>query len=243
MAKYPWGNEIFSMGGMFAITFVVALLLGLLLALADDYFKEGAIAAGFQASPSNLSGTIIVTCVYCIMFYIFLGHQVQVKFAPKLTDDVREQAKLIADRAVINTQEQMVPFLVLLWLEALFVNFHVAQTLGAIYVFFRFLYPVMWALYGTFNTAVELSVQPNYQIVFYFMVCILGKAINGTDVNRSIANISPWLNLVVMIGVSLCSFICYLLLSSPTGALIISGAKKFKGVEEDDEYTDEECAE
>jgi hypothetical protein len=50
---------------------------------------------------------------------------------------------LKADRAVQNTHEQMVPFLVSMWTYALFVSPRVAAGLGAAYVGLRAVYPFL----------------------------------------------------------------------------------------------------
>ncbi len=46
-------------------------------------------------------------------------------------------------RTQLNTLEQMGPFLVSLWLFAVFVSARWAGTLGFVYTFFRSLYPVL----------------------------------------------------------------------------------------------------
>jgi hypothetical protein len=50
---------------------------------------------------------------------------------------------LKADRAVQNTHEQMVPFLVSLWMFALVVSPRVATVLGGVYVALRAIYPFL----------------------------------------------------------------------------------------------------
>ena len=50
---------------------------------------------------------------------------------------------LAADRYVGNMLEHMPPFLILLWLNALFVGARGATVAGAAYVFCRLLYPVL----------------------------------------------------------------------------------------------------
>merc|ERR1711865_1359899 len=142
---------------------VSGLLIGALLGKAGP---SAAVADTFPAA-TELRGVALVTCAFMFMWYIFLGHQVGIKFTEGLSADVQEQAKFIADRSVINTLEQALPFLSLMWLHALFVNPVTAGVLGWIYVITRFLYPITYGMYGQFNTAVEIACQPNYVVIFY----------------------------------------------------------------------------
>ena len=82
---------------------------------------------------------------------------------------------LAADRAVANTQEQMVPFLLSMWLHAVFVSPTHATWLGLLYVVLRSLYPVLLGarLSKTQSKRVFLVTGPCYAIVFY----LLGSAV------------------------------------------------------------------
>jgi len=219
------------MGLMMGLMVVSALLLGVLLALTGT---EGA------AIPEKaLQPVAVVTCAFCLMWYIFLGNQVGIKFTQGLPEDVAATAKNVADRSVGNTMEQAIPFLVLLWLEAIFVNPRIATILGWIYVVFRFLYPVFFGMYGTFTVLVEASTQPNYIIINYFLLTVFFKCACDVDLHAKISATSPWLMLPFMLGVGLFTFIVFLLLAKPTTLLIIAGAKKEKGFK-DPEADDEE---
>jgi len=234
MAKFPWGDQPNPMGLMCGLMVVTALALGVLLALTGT---EGAAVPETALHP-----VAVVTCVFCLMWYIFLGNQVGIKFTQGLPDDVAATAKNIADRSVGNTMEQAIPFLVLLWLEAVFVNPRIATILGWIYVVFRFFYPVFFGMYGTFTVLVEASTQPNYIVIFYFLLTVLFKCAFDIDLHATISATSPWLMLPFMLGVGLCAFIVFLLLAKPTTMLIIAGAKKekgFKDPEADDEDEEE----
>jgi len=238
MAKYFWGDEVFSLNWMMAFLVVSGLLIGGLLGKAGP---SAAVGDTFPAA-TELRGVALVTCTFMFMWYIFLGHQVGIKFTEGLTTDVQDQAKFIADRSVINTMEQALPFLSLMWLEALFVNPETARLLGWIYVATRFLYPITYGMYGQFNTAVEISTSPNYVIIFYFMFTVFHKCAFGEDFHTKVDAISPFLMLVVGFVCAFGSVIFFLVLAKPTTAIIVNGVKKDKGqiVEElDNEYEEE----
>lgn len=78
---------------------------------------------------------------------------------------------LAADRAVINTQEQMVPFLSALWLHAVFVSTPSATWLGAVYIALRSFYPLLLGkkVSKIQNKRVYLVTLPCYAIVFYLI--------------------------------------------------------------------------
>jgi len=224
--KYWWGDEVFSLNWMMLFLVVSGLAIGGLLGKAGP---GAAVADSFPAA-TELRGVALVTCTFMFMWYIFLGHQVGIKFTEGLTADVQEQAKYIADRSVINTMEQALPFLSLMWLEALFVNPETARLLGWIYVATRFLYPITYGMYGQFNTAVEISTSPNYVIIFYFLWSVVYKCASGTDFHTKVHEISPWLMLLVGFACSFGSVIMFLVVAKPTTGIIVNGVKKDKGV-------------
>jgi hypothetical protein len=84
---------------------------------------------------------------------------------------------LAADRAVANTQEQMVPFLASLWLHAVFVSVAHATALGAVYVVLRAAYPFLLGreLSMTQSKRVFFATGPAYLIVFY----LLGRTVHA----------------------------------------------------------------
>jgi len=236
MAKYPWGDEVFSIKVMMAMLVVSGVLIGAVLA---KHGPTGAVGDTFP-TPAALGGVGCVTCAFMFMWYIFLGHQVGIKFAEGLTEDVQTQAKFIADRSVINTMEQALPFLSLLWLEALFVNPETARILGWIYVVTRFLYPITYGMYGQFNTAVEISTSPNYVIICYFLISVAHKCSFGTDFHTKVDAVSPWLMILVGFLCSFFSVVMFLMVAKPTAGIIIAGVKKDKGlIEDEDEYEEE----
>ncbi|TNE48061.1 MAG: MAPEG family protein [Deltaproteobacteria bacterium] len=102
----------------------------------------------------ELLGPVAVTVAYFVLWYALLfGKQSRTKY--KLIAKYKEEGKefdrygsndpemLAADRAVGNTQEQMVPFLASFWLFAIVVSSFQATILGASYVVLRAIYPFM----------------------------------------------------------------------------------------------------
>jgi hypothetical protein len=73
----------------------------------------------------------------------------------------------------MNTLEQQCPFLLLLWLHAVFVCPKVSTVMGAIAVVARAMFPIFWSVKGGWNMLVEVSTQPYYLVVFYFLVALL----------------------------------------------------------------------
>jgi len=235
MAKYPWGDQAFSMPGMMVFVVVSGLLIGGLLG------KAGPSAAVGDEFPtvSSLRGVALVTCAFVGSWYIFLGNQVGVKFTQGLSADVAAQAAMIADRGVYNALEQGFPFLALLWLHALFVNPETARLLGWVWVCARFLYPITYGMYGVFNLAVEFAMQPNYVINFYFLLAVVHKCWGGEDLHTKVDAVSPWLMPLIGLACGFIAIVFFLILAKPSTSIIINGVKKSKG-EIDDEYEDVE---
>lgn len=68
--------------------------------------------------------------------------------------------------------EQMPPFLISLWLHALFVDAEMAGYLGFLYTFTRCFY---YVLYNS-KLLVPIVTGPNYAIIAYLIVSVLIKA-------------------------------------------------------------------
>ena len=79
----------------------------------------------------------------------------------------------LSDRAVGNTLEQMVPFLLGLWVYAVFVSPERAAELGWIYVGCRAFYPALFH-FGPWRV---LSTTPCYIIIGMFWIGVFREAI------------------------------------------------------------------
>lgn len=143
-----------------------------------------------DASP--YVGPIVVTALYFGLWYaLLLGLQRGTKYKLKAEYEARgeefdryfgqDERMLAADRAVINTQEQMVPFLVSLWLHTVFVSATVATALGLAYVVLRSIYPVLLGrrLSRTQSKRVFFVTGPSYAIVFYLLGSTVFVAVTG----------------------------------------------------------------
>jgi hypothetical protein len=75
-----------------------------------------------------------------------------------------------------------VAFLLPLWLHAVFISPSVSAYMGAIGVVARAAFPLLWATKGQWNMLVELSTQPYYLVVFYFLGALLTLAVSGVNV-------------------------------------------------------------
>lgn len=126
-----------------------------------------------------LRGPLAVTVAYVLLWYSLLfGLQTRTKYRLKARYQKegkvfdryfgQDEEMLAADRAVSNTHEQMVPFLVSLWLFALFASPTQATWLGAAYVALRAVYPLLLGkrVSKVQSKRVAFVTFPCYAIVF-----------------------------------------------------------------------------
>jgi len=145
-----------------------------------------------QLEATSFQGPILVTAAYFLLWYFFLvGNQRGTKYRLQKTYAARgevfdryfgrDEEMLAADRVVINTQEQMVPFLAGLWLHALFVSSYYATLIGFFYVALRALYPLLLGrkLSRINPKRVYLSTVPCYVMVFYLLGAVVFRALVG----------------------------------------------------------------
>jgi hypothetical protein len=135
---------------------------------------------GLTIDPIALKGPVVVTVAYFGLWYALLfGLQSRTKY--KLLDEYTARGEdfdryfgqdgrmLAADRAVANTHEQMVPFLLSMWLSALFVSPSYATGLGMLQVLLRAAYPLVLrkSVSKTQPRRVFFVTGPCYAIIFY----------------------------------------------------------------------------
>src|SRR5688572_6273431 len=104
-------------------------------------------------SPRTFAGPLLVTVAYVVAYYLLIANQLRVKTRLRRAYRARgeifdryfntDREMLAADRYVGNMLEHMPAFLVLLWLNAIFVGPRGASFAGAAYVLSRVLYPFM----------------------------------------------------------------------------------------------------
>ena len=138
------------------------------------------------------AGPILVTTAYFGLWYaLLLGLQRGTKYALLAEYAARGEEfdryfgqdgrMLAADRAVINTHEQMGPFLASLWLHAVFVSPASATVLGGIYVTLRTIYPFLLGknVSKTQSKRVAAVTMPAYLIIFYLIGSTVAAAFAG----------------------------------------------------------------
>lgn len=126
-----------------------------------------------------LRGPLVVTVAYFVLWYGFLfGLQTRTKYRLKARYQAegkvfdryfgQDEEMLAVDRAVSNTHEQMGPFVVSLWLFAIFASPTFATWLGAAYVALRSAYPFLLGrrIAKVQSKRVVFVTFPCYAIVF-----------------------------------------------------------------------------
>lgn len=142
-------------------------------------------------SATHFKPVIQVTLAYIVLWYIFLYSQsiyarithaysgkgkdgaklslAQIKYGSPLE---KGKSMLRFDRTVGNTMEQMMPFLVSLWLHAAFVDVDHAASLGWYYILSRLLYPFLFLQPFPF---ILISTIPGYAIIVMLLWPVYSK--------------------------------------------------------------------
>lgn len=133
--------------------------------------------------PSVYSGPVIVTCLYFAFWYYLLlikqrGLKDKLRKSYEAKGEVfdryfgQNEEMLAVDRVVINTQEQMMPFIVSLWLFSVLVSVYYATIFGVLYVALRAIYPILLGKkVSKVNTKKVCFVTiPCYMIIFSFFI-------------------------------------------------------------------------
>lgn len=139
------------------------------------------------------AGPLLVTVAYLVFWYgLLIGVQRKTKY--RLHKQYAAQGRvfdryfgqdpqmLAADRAVLNTQEQMLPFLVALWLFALFVSPRAATVLGTVYLVLRCFYPRLLGreLSRMQPKRVYFVTLPCYALIFYMLGATVWTVLGST---------------------------------------------------------------
>ncbi|CAB9514295.1 expressed unknown protein [Seminavis robusta] len=130
---------------------------------------------------------IIATLLHALQYIRSLNRQTKTKY--RLTKQFQKENKdkpfdrynsnhpemLAADRAFLNFQEQSIPFLTALWLQAVFVNPNKAGKLGVFWVLLRMVYPTLLGkqLENVNPKRVALVTFPCYMILYYMLGDVL----------------------------------------------------------------------
>jgi hypothetical protein len=104
-------------------------------------------------SPQTFAAPLLVTAAYVVFYYLMIINQLRVRMRLKRESRARgetfdryfntDREMLAADRYVGNMLEHMPAFLVLLWLNALFVGPRGAAIAGGVYLLARLVYPLL----------------------------------------------------------------------------------------------------
>lgn len=104
-------------------------------------------------SAHLFAGPLLVTVAYVLVYYVMIANQLVVKTRLRRAYRARgesfdryfgaDREMLAADRYVGNMLEHMPAFLILLWLNAIFVGPRGAALAGAAYVVSRLAYPLI----------------------------------------------------------------------------------------------------
>ncbi len=141
--------------------------------------------------PSHQAGPIVVTLLYVGVYYAFQLYVMRVKMRLEAVYRARDERfdryfgqdreMLAADRIQLNMLEHMPPFLVLLWLTAVFVGPGPATLGGVIYLLARLGYPLaMGSRLGRGIPArIMLSTAPGYLVLAGFSAALLVTLLRG----------------------------------------------------------------
>ena len=136
--------------------------------------------------PATFSGPIIITCLYFAYWYYLLlikqrGLKDRLRKSYQAKGEVfdryfgQNEEMLAVDRVVINTQEQMLPFIVSLWLFSALVSVDYSTVFGALYIALRVGYPMLLGkkLSKVNSKRVCFVTIPCYLIIFSFFIASL----------------------------------------------------------------------
>ena len=140
---------------------------------------------------SVYAGPIVVTVLYVLVYYGAILNVARVKGRlPKEYAErgerfdryyTQDRTMLAADRVQLNMLEQMPPFLVLHWLNAVFVGVGWATVTGAVYLVSRVLYPVMVG--SRMGRGVRISILaatgPGYLVILAYGFALLGVVLSS----------------------------------------------------------------
>jgi len=138
----------------------------------------------------SFAGPVLVTVGYVTLYYALLVRVLLVKQRLVRSHSARgehfdryfsaDRELLAADRAALNLLEQMPPFLVLLWLHAVFVSAPGATLAGGIYLAARAAHPFLLgrSLGGMIRNRVLLSTVPAYLVITHLALSLAWAALN-----------------------------------------------------------------
>jgi hypothetical protein len=140
-------------------------------------------------SPHAFAGPLMVTVAYVLVYYLLIANQLRVRTQLRRAYRARgesfdryfgaDRQMLAADRYVGNMLEHMPAFLLLLWLNAIFVGPRGATYGGAAYVLCRVFYPFLMGrqLGKGVPTRIMFATVIGYVVISYFVVRLVVAAL------------------------------------------------------------------
>lgn len=182
-----WGNDSFDdprmLGGAILFGWVMNTIL---IFLFSSEIRAGRPAIEAGLSLDSMRGVLMVTMGWCWCFFSAMGAQIRIKQKMKEDDD----ARLLAERAMMNSLEHALPSLILIWLTGIYCNSVMATVLGSLYVVGRFLYPICYGWYGHFTMLVEFATHLGYFALGGLFLALLGQVC--WDDSLMISYLHPW---------------------------------------------------
>jgi len=142
-------------------------------------------------SARAFAGPLLVTVAYVVVYYLMIAHQVAVKTRLRRAYRARgetfdryfggDREMLAADRVVGNMLEHMPAFLILLWLNAVFVGPRGAALAGGAYVLSRLVYPLIMGrrLGKGVPSRIMFTTVLGYAVLMYFVVRLIGAVVDS----------------------------------------------------------------
>ena len=140
-------------------------------------------------SPHTFAGPLLITVAYIVVYYLLITNQLVVKTRLRRAYRARgetfdryfnnDREMLAADRYVGNMLEHMPAFLILLWLNALFVGPRGTSFAGGAYLVSRILYPfIMGSRLGKgVPNRIMFATTIGYAVIAYLAVRLAVAAI------------------------------------------------------------------
>lgn len=230
---FPWGDVPLTQLHIFVCMFFFNALTGVVVVLLN--FDDGWSENGF--SQKQAKGMMLVTFFFVVLNFTLMGTKMNTRdvsrprgpdfeFRPVDVPHVEENCEYIGSRSMGNFLEQQIVFIVPFWIYGALINWRVAEVLGALWVGMRFMYPICYGFFGTFNWTVEIVTQWNYAIVFFFSFEFMFQGF-GYEFTRNMGN--KWYLPLVELGLSSVFFILSCgVIGDLFAKVIASGRERYK---------------
>lgn len=178
--------------------------------------KNGSINLNSQVE--NVREALLVTAIWCIMYYNYVGVQVltiftQVAYEMYGPEDVTDKFRSNAARFAGNMFEQSPVFLWVFWTYVLFVDYGTGWCLGVLYLIQRALYPFYYIIIRRFTFDFENNTQIGYGVN--------GTLIFGLLWNGAGGNFAAWAKDNNIVAPIIGYFIgCFITLGVPYGTIL-----------------------